>query len=174
MNVESQRHQMYISIKKWLDEEGTYKIKEESTEQIGMHYILKVEYLRNKTRKPVPFSIQFPTTKRDLFQIVINLQIVNKVTEKLETLNDNDLDDFHWDLTINILRTNCFYESSIANNGTINNIQLWEDAYFDGFSKDRLIQAIRKVINGYSLIIAQFDRLTGEPRPRPDTNPAIM
>lgn len=171
MSLESRRKEIHDLIIKWLDEEGVYKIKSD-TEQQGMHYVIKIDYQR-KDKPSVPFAIQCPTNKKDLFQAVIRLEIPRIVIEKLAKMDEKDRNKFDWDLTVNIIRTNCYHQYETANNGTVKHIDLWEEVYFDGTNKDRLIQAIRKIFNGYSLVSAQFEQLVGEPRPRPDRLPGI-
>lgn len=170
-NLEVRREEIHSSILRWLEEEGTYKVKKDSPSQ-GMYHLISVNYLQ--TNKPnLPFTIQFPTSKKDLFQVAITISIPKIVIEKLSKMADADLNKFHWDLTINLIRTGCFFQSNIGNNGNISTVSIWEEVYYDGTTKDRFIQAIRKVINGYTLVAAQFEQLSGEPRPRSDRLPGI-
>ncbi|MFY3739816.1 MAG: hypothetical protein HMLIMOIP_000235 [Candidatus Nitrosomirales archaeon] len=168
MSLESKRQEIQNSIIKWLDEEGLYSVKQ-TLKTKGLHYCIEVEY---NMKPPLPFSIEFPTTKNDVFRIVMVIPIPENILTQIREL-DEAKDEFYWDLITALYTNNCIYEMPFRNNGLADKLTVKELIYFDGCSKDRFMQAIRKILNAYNLAIVKFEKFNKEPRPREDNKAGI-
>jgi hypothetical protein len=171
---ESKRKEIHDSILTWLDEAGGYTVKDVD-KKTGFHYY--IEAARIHSHYPydeLPFSIEFPTTRRDSFQIIMVIPTPEEIKVKLNVVDDKRQNQFLWDVILSLITNNCLYKPETKDDGFITKLTIWEIIYFDGCNKDRFMQAIRKMLNSYSLIVKIFEKYLEEPRPRPESDVGVF
>lgn len=168
------RRQIHDLIIGWLEKDGKYSAKELPNQQ-GFYHMILAEYREDPTSEDfVSVSIQFPTAREDTFQITASVSISKLSLDVLKTWTEKKWAEVIWDITILLSASNCSFKTFKKDNGFIQRIMVWEDVYFDGCSRDRFMQAIRRVLNCHSLIIFMFQKHAGEPRPKSNSNVAIQ
>jgi hypothetical protein len=145
------------NIQKWLLEDG-YKIESQPNQNTLFRFVI-TDISGIKT------IVAQPTLSLD--QIVIGAGINFDDTQQnlLQTLENKERLDFLWDLRFGLLNLNVgFLGVSLPLKG----IEISKPIYYDGLTKDALLQKISEVKRAVIFVMWTFDRKFGEAKPKSD------
>jgi hypothetical protein len=145
------------NIQKWLLEDG-YKIESQPDQNTLFRFIAT-------DKSGIKTIIVQPTLMLDQIVIGAGINVDNVQQSLLQTLENKERLDFLWDLRFGLLNLDVgFHGISLP----LEKIEISKTIYYDGLTKDALLQKVSNVTRAVIFAKWTFDRKFGEAKPKSD------
>lgn len=145
------------NIQKWLLEDG-YKIESQPDQNMLFRFIVT-------DKSGIKTIIAQPMLILDQVVIGAGINVDNTQQSLLQTLENKERLDFLWDLRFGLLDLDVGFQGISL---PLKGIEISKTIYYDGLTKDALLQKVSNVRRAVIFAMWTFDRKFGEAKPKSD------
>jgi hypothetical protein len=145
------------NIQKWLLEDG-YKIESQPNQDTLFRFVAT-------DRTGIKTIIVQPKLMLDQIVIGAGIQFDNAQQSALQTLENKNRLDFLWDLRFGLLNLDVGFNGVAM---PLKGIEITKTIYYDGLTKDALLQRVSNIKRAVIFTMWTFDRKFGEAKPKSD------
>jgi hypothetical protein len=139
----------------WLSEEGLYKDK---VYDENLYFHLAAEFPARSGRH---VNVVQPNNRDDMVIVLSTIRLAEVHQKALQALSKKDREKFIWDMRYALLFQDSNFEMGPVSS-EINGIQFSREIYYDGLTKNKLMEVLRENFKCELYIVWKFQETFGE------------
>ncbi len=151
-------------IKTWLVQENLFK---EELEGEGLYFQIAAEYPARSGRH---LSIIQPQGREDMIVLFSRIMLAEVHQKAIQALPPQQKERLMWQMRYDLLFRQSSFEIEPAG-GDMRSIRFTREIYYDGLTKDRLMEAIRENLKCELYVVWKFQEMFGEGSPAKISKP---
>ena len=138
----SHKKEVVNKIKSWLMEEKMFK---KEIKGDGSYFNFQAEY------QGIPFHVLQPKSREDMILIICDLILDEKQKNKVRTLKKEEQTNLLRELQYQMLFIKGQFQMILDEEDYLEKIRLWDTIYYDGLTKDKMMETTFETIKSFLL-----------------------
>lgn len=138
----SHKKEVANKLKNWLMKEKMFK---KEIKDAGAYFNFQAEY------QDIPFHVLQPKNREDMTLIICDLILDEKQRNKVKTLKKEEQTSLLRELQYQMLFIKGRFQMILDKEGYLEKIRLWDTIYYDGLTKDKLMETTFETIKSFLL-----------------------